>query len=197
MRYSQASRCGTPSKANIVEARQIYKFINKPTCYSLQKHDDKRTKKPSVIFKVKRCTRNQPTDEFIAAMAKIRFLKHVDPTIFNWALCCLKVPFQIADVFLDILYFYSITRGTRKEREKSREYEYLAQIVTVVARAGHGPVLDHELRNFCWKHNIYVHPKLLLERDNIIMSGFTLTHAFFTIMPEDNDIFNVEGRIKM
>jgi hypothetical protein len=119
----------------------------------------------------------------------------VDPTLVYWALCCLKALIQVSDHFLDFLFGYSITKGTREERAKSQNYKNSAQLVTVLARAGHGPITDHKLNNFCWRHDQYVNPRFVLERDNVTMCGFTTTHAYFSVMHDDDDLYNVEERI--
>ena len=43
------------------------------------------------------------------------------------------------------------------------------------------PVNPRQLRNFVWRHEKYVHPRYILERDNVSLMGVTPTHAFFCV----------------
>ena len=48
---------------------------------------------------------------------------------------------------------------------------------------------NHKLHNFCCKHEEYVHPRYVLEHDNITLFGVTDTHAFFCVSKPDFNVY--------
>ncbi|CAM6054407.1 unnamed protein product [Sphagnum tenellum] len=63
----------------------------------------------------------------------------------------------------------------------SKEYEHSAQVVNILGRGAYSIVYNHQLENFVYYHVKYVHPRYILEHDNITMYGITPTHAFFCV----------------
>ncbi len=124
-------------------------------------------------------------------LAQLR--ESVDPAIVYWLFCVLKLCIRVLDFFMDLTFGYTITHGSRRERAAAaNKYESSAQVVRVVARAGYCLVLNHELHNFCWAHEKYAHPEIVLGSDRILMFGFNETHAFFTVSRED--LYDCEAR---
>ena len=122
-----------------------------------------------------------------------RQLMKVDMGIFYWIMCTFRGFVTIIDHVLDILFGYTIQHGSREERRKSKEYEHSAQVVSLMGRGAYSVVLNHQLHNFVWRHERYVHPKYVLEHDNITLMGVTPTHAFFCVSEPDFDIYETKA----
>ena len=112
--------------------------------------------------------------------------------IFYWVVCFCKFIFNVVDIFLDILFGYTLQYGSWQDRKKSEEYENSAQVVNVVSRGAYSIVLLHQLHNFLWLHEKYVHPRYVLQRDNITLMGITPTHAFFCVSDPDVDVLETQ-----
>ena len=76
---------------------------------------------------------------------------------------------------------YNLTKGTREERERAKEYENSAQIASIMGRGCYTLIMNHQLHNFALRHEQYVHPRYILESDNITLQGITDSHAFFCV----------------
>ena len=55
----------------------------------------------------------------------------------------------------------------------------------------------HQLHNFVWRHERYVHPRHVLERDNITLMGITPAHAFFCVSEPDVDVYDMQVQYKI
>ena len=105
----------------------------------------------------------------------------------------MNIAIQIVDLILDCLFRYTIRHGHRSERLRSESYENSAQLVDVVAWGAHSYVLIQP-KNYVWKHKKYVHPKYVLEHDNITLMGLTPSHAFFCVSDSKVDLTNIKVR---
>ena len=112
--------------------------------------------------------------------------------IFYWVICISRRALSVIDFFLDVLFGYTIQHGTREERKKSEEYESSAQVVNITARGTYSVLLITQLYNFVWRHERYVHPRYVLEHDNITLMGVTPTHAFFCVSDPDFDVLDTQ-----
>ncbi len=56
-------------------------------------------------------------------------------------------------------------------------------------------IKNHKLHNFCCKHVKYVHPKYVLEHDNITLFGITKTHAFFCVSDPKFNVYETKVRV--
>ena len=74
-----------------------------------------------------------------------------------------------------------LPKGTREEREKAKEYEHSAHIASIMGRGCYTLIMNHQLHNFALRHEEYVHPRYILESDNITLQGITDSHAFFCV----------------
>ena len=121
-----------------------------------------------------------------------RQLMRIDMGVFYWIMCTFKAGIILLDILLDIGLGYTIQHGTRKERESSEEYEHSAQVVNLLGRGAYSPLQPHQLDNFVWCHEKYVHPKYVLDHDNITLMSVTPSHAFFCVSDKELDIFDTE-----
>ena len=113
--------------------------------------------------------------------------------IFYWVICISRCALSFIDFFLDILFGYTIQYGTKEERKRAKEYENSAQVVKVMARGTYSVMLMQQLYNFVWRHEKYVHPRYVLEHDNITLMGVTPTHAFFCVSDSDFDVLDTQA----
>ncbi len=96
------------------------------------------------------------------------------------------------DFFLDKLFGYTITAGTREERALSQQYEHSAQVATILGRGCYTHVMNQQLHHYALKHEKYVHPRYILEHDNITLQGVTPTHAFFCVSDPDVNVYDTK-----
>ena len=54
------------------------------------------------------------------------------------------------------------------------------------------PSIRYQLRNFVWRHEKYVHPRFILEHDNVSLMGITPTHAFFCVSEPGFDVYQTK-----
>ena len=121
-----------------------------------------------------------------------RQLMKVDMGIFYWTMCTFRTGITLIDILLDHILGYTIQQGTRQERKKSGEYEYSAQVVNLLGRGAYSPFQPHQLNNFVWRHDKYVHPKYVLDHDNITLMGVTPSHVFFCVTKPNFDIYETK-----
>ena len=114
--------------------------------------------------------------------------------IFYWVICLSRFAISVVDFFLKILYGYTIQYGTREEQRRSEKYENSAQVVNMMARGTYSVLLIKQLYNFVWYHERYVHPRYVLEHDNITLMGITPKHAFFCVSDPEVDVLNTQVR---
>ena len=120
----------------------------------------------------------------------VGFLYYYEMGLLYWAFCIFRSLVSICDFFLDLLFGYTITRGTRVERERAKDYENSAQIATIMGRGSYTIVMNHQLHHYCLRHEKYVHPKYILEHDNVTLQGVTPTHAFFCVSDPDVNVYD-------
>ena len=120
----------------------------------------------------------------------VGFLYRNEMGLLYWGLCLFKMMVHICDFFLDRLFGYTITMGTREEREMAKDYEHSAQIASIMGRGSYTIVMNHQLHHYCLKHEQYVHPRYILENDNITLQGMTPTHAFFCVSEPDVNVYD-------
>ena len=112
--------------------------------------------------------------------------------IFYWVICLSRFAISVVDFFLNILFGCTIQYGTREEQRRSEKYENSAQVVNVMARGTYSVLLIKQLYNFVWYHERYVHPRYVLEHDNITLMGITPTHAFFCVSDPEVDVLDTQ-----
>ena len=65
-----------------------------------------------------------------------RMLMKIDLGIFYWVMCTFRAVVSLIDVFLELLFGFTIQYGSRQERVASIEYERSAQVVNLMGRGG-------------------------------------------------------------
>ena len=121
-----------------------------------------------------------------------RLLMKIDLGIFYWFMCTFRAAVRLVDVFLNLLFGFTIQYGSRQERLGSLEYDRSAQVVNLMGRGAYSVGLAHQLHNFVWSHERYVHPRYVLEHDNITLMGITPSHAFFCVSEPDVDVYDMK-----
>ena len=124
----------------------------------------------------------------------MNLLMKVDMGIFYWIMCTFRAALTLVDGILFLLLGYTVQHGSQEEWNKSDEYEHSAQLVTLLGRGAYTPIQPHQLNNFVWKHDRFVHPSYVLHHDNITLMGLTPTHAFFCVSDPDFDIYDTKVR---
>ena len=95
---------------------------------------------------------------FVSSLEKpgpaLGFLYHNEMGVLYWGLCLLKMIIGVCDFFLDLFFGYTITKGTREERELARDYENSAQIASIMGRGSYTLVMNHQLHHFSLRPDI-------------------------------------------
>ena len=126
-----------------------------------------------------------------------RKLLELDMGILYWIMCVFRTALYMVDTILDLAVGVTIQYGGAGERLLAKEYEHSAQVVKVLGRGNYSLVNVHQLHNFIWCHKRYVHPKCVLERDNITLMGATPKHVFFCVSDPDIDIYDTKVKPEM
>jgi hypothetical protein len=114
--------------------------------------------------------------------------------LLYWGFCWFRNSVYAVDYFLDKLFGYTLTMGTRKERAMSEKYEYSAQLATIWGRGAYTIVENHQPNHFLLRHERYVHPNYILEHDNITLHGVTPTQAFFCVSDPSVNLYDTKVR---
>ncbi len=97
----------------------------------------------------------------------------------------------LIDFILDGLFGFSLSEGSRHERQMAREsYGRSAQVAAILGRGAYSVLTKHQLHNFCLLHERYVHPSYVLGKDHITLQSITPTHAFFCVSTEDVNVYD-------
>ena len=126
-----------------------------------------------------------------------RQLMRIDMGVFYWIMRTFKAGIVILDFFLDNVLGYTIQHGKREDRTKAENYEYSAQLVHLFGRGAYSPLQPHQLDNFVWRHEKYVHPKYVLDHDNITLMSVTPTHVFFCVSDQNLDVLDTKVTNKL
>jgi hypothetical protein len=119
-------------------------------------------------------------------------IRRIDPAFFYWIFCCFRTIVFILDFILDTLVGYTITKGSRADREKSKKYEHSAQLCSIMGRGTYTIIKNQKLHNFCCRHVKYVHPRYILEHDHVTLFGVTKTHAFFCVSDPSFNVYETK-----
>ena len=65
----------------------------------------------------------------------------------------------------------------------------------VLGRGAYSPLQPHQLNNFVWWHEKFVHPSHVLLHDNITLMGVTPTHAFFCVSDPGFDVYDTKVNV--
>ena len=121
-----------------------------------------------------------------------RMLLKMDMGIFYLLMRALHFIIICIDVFLELICGFTIQYGSKQECNKSLVYDHSAQVVILMGRGAYSIGTPHQLHNFLWRHEKYVHPRYVLEHDNITLMGVTPSHAFFCVSDPDVDVYNMK-----
>ena len=122
-------------------------------------------------------------------MAKLTFTGFHGFT--HYIVVAINAALWVLDLILDLLFSYTIRSGSLFERLKSESYEYSAQVVDIITWGAPAHPLVQP-KHYVWKHERYLHPRYVLEHDNITLMGLTPTHAFFCVSDPEVDVRNVK-----
>ena len=105
----------------------------------------------------------------------------MDPIFWFVFVKLMKGLIVLVDVPLINIFGRSILHGTNRERQSSNEYETSAHLVRVLARGTISIVVNHDKSNFLYVHEKYVHPRIILQNDNIVLKGVNTEYAIFCV----------------
>jgi hypothetical protein len=108
-----------------------------------------------------------------------------DPIFWFGFIKIIKAILFIADLILSYIIGYSLLNGSSTERERSKQYEYSAHMVNVYARGTINLIENHDKENFLYVHDSYVHPGLILKRDNVVLMGMNAKYAIFCVSDQN------------
>ena len=121
----------------------------------------------------------------------LRILLWIDPAIFYSMMLFFKGITFFVDIFLDLLFGYTISYGSKEERLKSKQYEHSAHRVKVLGRGALSILHRTSLTNYFWKHEEYFHPRYILEHDSVTLQALNKDYALFCIKRDKNfDIYD-------
>ena len=87
---------------------------------------------------------------------------------------------------LELVFGYSLTRGSVMEQNKSAEtYEFSAHFSDIVGRCNSSPAWLSTMDNMILKHRRYGHPREIISNDRISLWAITPTEAVFTLCKVD------------
>ncbi len=87
-------------------------------------------------------------------------------------LLLIKQLLWVVELFTDLLFGYTLTGGSKKEREEAKEYEKSAHLVSVKWRARPIDLIPCSLDNFFYVHEKYIDPRYILK--NVHVTLFTV-----------------------
>ena len=120
--------------------------------------------------------------------------RKLDPIIWFTFVRCIKVVFNILDFFVDHLFGISFLGGSRQERDNASVfYEKSAHVLKVVTRGTLSLAAQHDKTNFLYLHDSYIHPRYVLENENVILRNVTRDSAIFLV--SDKNISAYDNKI--
>ena len=122
-------------------------------------------------------------------MAKLKFTGFVGFT--HYIVVAINATLWALDLILDLLFSFTTRNGSLYERLKSESYEYSAQLVDIITWGAPTYTLVQP-KHYIWKHKRYLHPRFVLEHDNITLMGLTPTHAFFCVTDPGVDVRDIK-----
>ncbi len=90
-------------------------------------------------------------------------------------LLIIKQLLWLVELFTDFLFGYTLTRGSKKEREEARSYDKCAHLVNIKWRALALDITAYSLKNFLYVHERYIDPR------------YTLQHVHVTLFTAEKD----------
>jgi len=100
--------------------------------------------------------------------------------------------FCIAEFFLDWIFGYTYSGGTREEREAAKLYKNSAHLVTIKWRAQRNTLWLHFKEDFIYKHDKYLHPRYILDAKHITLFTVMKDYAMFCVSDPDEDLYDTK-----
>ena len=117
----------------------------------------------------------------MAALFDFPITKIDKDAIAYWLVCFINFWIRFIDFFIDPLLGYSLSKGSRKEREDAEKDGRTVQLVQILMRGAYAETYTHTPDNFVYRHLQYVSPRYIVENDKATLHGLTKTHCFFCI----------------
>ena len=90
-------------------------------------------------------------------------LEKINPMVAYGFFIVFRSIWYAIDFLCDLFTGYSPINGSKAEREKAKDYEHSAQLVTIWGRGNHYFVDRHMRANFGYTHVKYMHPEEILK----------------------------------
>ena len=92
----------------------------------------------------------------------------------------------------DLLFGLTLTKGSLQERNEASSYEKSAQIVNVIWRAWFKETERHDLSNFLYTHDKFVHPEYVIDKKHITLHSIFKDHVLFCVSDPDENIYDTK-----
>ena len=110
---------------------------------------------------------------------------YADPIFWFIFVWLMKGLFRVVDIPLKLFFSYSLLHGKTPDRMLADNYENSAHVVNVVTRAACSLAHHKNERNFLFYHDSYVHPKYILNNDNVNLYEVFEDRVIFTVSDKD------------
>lgn len=117
----------------------------------------------------------------------LRLLMKIDTAVFFFIMKFARFCAHLLDSWILGKFFgFTIKSGPASEAERAAaDYDHSAQVVRLLGRGAYCFAGKHDLDNFFWKHESYVHPRFILEEKRVTLQGITPKSAFFCVTDVD------------
>ena len=116
----------------------------------------------------------------------------MDEIFFYWFLLFLKGLLWVVELFTDLIFGYTLTGGSRKEREEAKEYEKSAHLVNVRLKGRPIDLIPHSLWNFLYTHEKYVSPRFILENKHVTLFTAGKECVVFCVSDPEVDVYDTK-----
>ena len=118
----------------------------------------------------------------------------MDPCFKYWTVRILNFIISIINLCTQVTFGWTFSYGLNGDRKKSEtDYAASAHLVDILLYGHYSFFENARLNdNFFWKHNDYLHPKVIKDNDHITLYGFSESHAFFCVSDPNVDIFDTD-----
>ncbi len=114
----------------------------------------------------------------------------MDPLFSYWLILLIKRVLWMVELLTDLLFGYTLTDGSKKEREEAKEYEKSAHLVTIKWRATPIDLSPYYLNNFLYVHDKYIDPRYVLEHVNVTLFTVEEECAVFCVSDPGVNVYD-------
>ncbi len=116
----------------------------------------------------------------------------MDILVYYWLLTLIKHLLWVVELLTDALFGFTLTKGSKKEREEAKRDGRSAQLVQIAWKAHPVAMMAHGLENFLTIHDKYMDPKYILEKKNVTLFTMEKDCAVFCVTDPDVDVYDTQ-----